>query len=686
MRLSVRPSVREEITRDTGIPLRVLLIIMDLTAFKLGAGRKQSKELKPKKKIDHPFKVRYVNHWIEKINLGQIMHNDSLKESLPTSITDQGLPTVVYKYKPTIRGKILNYKKTVSQFQHDRDNTENCRCASSKFKDEHHGHIITGDLTIIEEKQLRKLFRKGPNYREPETLNWKTAIRSLEEDINELITNWSNKIGKPEVFFTEWKLKLMELILLKHNTLKKKITCRRVNQVLKNEDCIKELERLQNLYVLIPIDKAANNIGFVCKTYFLQVLQEETQTPSYEPSNLSEEELVKQVAEESNDLGTPITKENRELPQIHATIKMHKNPVKFRFIIGARQCVLKQAAKRLVKVLQLVMNTHRKYCNKIKFYTGIERNWMIDNNAAVLEDIQTINSKKNARNVQTFDFSTLYTKIPLEDLKEKLKETVEKAFKGGQNQFIQITKKNSRWYHSKRKESVSKDEVFSMIDLVIDNSFFKFGNRVYRQRIGIPMGIDPAPQMANLYLYAYESKFMETLTKENYGAARKFNHTRRYIDDLNTLNNDGQLEKYHKEGRIYPREMTLNQENENNNQATFLDLDQEIKDKIIMVKTFDKRDSFKFEIVNYPDLSGNIPKRPAYGVYSSQIIRYARICSRKEDLIKRVKELTRKLLRKGFTMEGMKNAAKKCLKQHRCILRKLEHGRYKHIIEECAVL
>ena len=82
-----------------------------------------------------------------------------------------------------------------------------------------------------------------------------------------------------------------------------------------------------------------------------------------------------------------------------------------------------------------------------------------------------------------------------------------------------------------------------MIDLIIDNSFFKFGDKVFRQSIGIPMGIDPAPQMANMYLYYYEAKFMEMLTKENYSAAKKFNYTRRFIDDLHTLNNDGHLEE-----------------------------------------------------------------------------------------------------------------------------------------------
>ena len=72
------------------------------------------------------------------------------------------------------------------------------------------------------------------------------------------------------------------------------------------------------------------------------------------------------------------------------------------------------------------------------------------------------------------------------------------------------------------------------------------------------MGIDPAPQMANLYLYYYEAKFKEMLTKENYSAAKKFNYTRRFIDDLHTLNNHGRLEENNNVVRIYPQELKLN--------------------------------------------------------------------------------------------------------------------------------
>ena len=165
--------------------------------------------------------------------------------------------------------------------------------------------------------------------------------------------------------------------------------------------------------------------------------------------------------------------------------------------------------------------------------------------------------------------------------------------------------------------------------------------RLCVQCIGIPMGIDPAPQMANLYLYYYEPSFMETITKENYGIAKKFNNTSRFIDDLAMLNNDGFLQQFKE--RIFPKELVLNQENKEDNRATFLDLEAHIKDGKFCTKTYDKREALNFEIVNYPDLSGNIPERPAYGIYISQVIRYAKICNQTNDFIDRIRLLFNKL-------------------------------------------
>ena len=569
-------------------------------------------------------------------------------------------------------GHLFNYKETVQNFKHDED-IENapCYCQHSKFADGHHGHVVTGNLMIIENKKLRELFRKGPNYREKQTMNWGTAVRSLKEDVSSFIKKWSSKVSKPVVYFSEWKYKFLKILEQKGKLLRKKIKCRPVKKVLQDPECVKNLEELKNKYVLVPIDKASNNIGFICKRYFLQVLLQETHSASYNLSQDTVEEVINDVTAKCQTIGVEVDMDNKELPQIYATIKMHKDPVKFRFIIGSRKCVTKQVAKKLVKILQLIMKIHRRYCDKIKYYTGIERYWIVDNNSTVLEHINHINTKQNAKSVQTFDFSTLYTKIPLEDLKEKLKNIVDKAFKGGTNQYIKLTQQEARWHHCKKKDTFTKEDIHNMIDIIIDNSFFRFGDKVYRQCIGIPMGIDPAPQMANLYLYYYESSFMEKLTKDNYGIAKKFNNTSRYIDDLITLNNNGNLMNFM--NTVYPQELILNLENDNDQQATFLDLDIKIQDNKFQVKTYDKRDAFNFEIVSYPDLSENIPMQPAYGVFTSQVIRHARICNTQQDLADRVQLLIKKLIKKNYTTQGIKSAIRKCFRNHQWIRQKLEN-------------
>ena len=182
------------------------------------------------------------------------------------------------------------------------------------------------------------------------------------------------------------------------------------------------------------------------------------------------------------------------------------------------------------------------------------------------------------------------------------------------------------------------------------------------------MGVDPAPQMANLYLYYYEAAFMEKLTKQDYSKAKKFNNTSRFIDDIGILNNDGILVK--EKEKIYPAELVLNLENQDDNHATFLDIEVNFEGDQFKTKTYYQRENYKFEIVNYPDLSGNIPHGAAYGVYTSQVIRYARVCNKADDFKERIKLLTSKLIKKGFTINRLKNTMKECLGRHSWIAKK----------------
>ena len=80
-------------------------------------------------------------------------------------------------------------------------------------------------------------------------------------------------------------------------------------------------------------------------------------------------------------------------------------------------------------------------------------------------------------------------------------------------------------------------------------------------------------------------------------------------------------------GQIYPTELQLNKANTSDTEALFWDLNLSITNGIVSSKIYDKRDDFNFEIVNFSFLDGDVSCSPSYGVYISQLVRFARVCS-----------------------------------------------------------
>ena len=85
------------------------------------------------------------------------------------------------------------------------------------------------------------------------------------------------------------------------------------------------------------------------------------------------------------------------------------------------------------------------------------------------------------------------------------------------------------------------------------------------------------------------------------------------------------------------------------NVVSYLDLLADISNDDLVCSMFDKRDAFDFDIVNFPDLSGNIPTAPAYGTYIPQLIRYSRACHNYDNFSSRHSMLAEKLFNQGFS-------------------------------------
>ena len=123
------------------------------------------------------------------------------------------------------------------------------------------------------------------------------------------------------------------------------------------------------------------------------------------------------------------------------------------------------------------------------------------------------------------------------------------------------------------------------------------------------MGTNCAPIVADLFLCCYERDFMKNLSSDNQADVIKaFNLTPRYLDDLLNIDNpyfEGMVNK------INPPELQLYKANTSDTEAPFLDLHLFISNGFVSSKIYDRHDDSDFDIVNFPSLDGDVPRRPS---------------------------------------------------------------------------
>ncbi len=110
--------------------------------------------------------------------------------------------------------------------------------------------------------------------------------------------------------------------------------------------------------------------------------------------------------------------------------KKHKHPSGSRFIVAAARCSIKPLAKSLTAILKLFYKQIENYNLKSHFFCGVKTFWVIQDKQPVVKAIKNLNARKAAKSVMTFDFSTLYTKIPHCKLINVMNELTDFCFKG----------------------------------------------------------------------------------------------------------------------------------------------------------------------------------------------------------------------------------------------------------------
>ena len=585
----------------------------------------------------------------------------------------------------TISGRIFNQKKVVQELDFNVGTEDmHCDCSTCRYCYEPAGHVVTGDLNIIRDAKLRELIRKGPSYREQNSIDWRVNEDILTKAVSEYKCKWASKEKIDVRVLNEWEQTVVECIRRRIGLLRAKHINRRKQHVLRSRKHLQHLHELQSKYVLVPADKAANNVIVVCKKYYLEVVMKEiTETSTYEHINKESMNVVNEHLSFMNSHRIKVVPELRCLPLFYWLPKLHKQPYGTRFIAASNKCSTKPLSKLLTTCLQMISCHFKQYCSGIYSRTGVNCFWIIDNSQQVLSALHNINYFSTAKHFDSYDFSTLYTSIPHTDLKTALISLIKEAYRVRDNIYLIVDNRGRAFWSdvpskASYKSSVTEEMLIILVEYLIDNIYVSIGNRVFRQCVGIPMGTDCAPLFANLFLFYYEYKYMKNLIKTNLMLAKKFNGTMRYIDDLLTLNNKC-FEST--SDNIYPPELHLKKTTECPTKLSYLDILIDIDNGKYSTAVYDKRDGFSFEIVNFPFLCSNIPSKPAYGVYISQLVRIGRICSTFERFKDRHYKLTEKLIKQGFWYTGLCMAFKRFVRSHANIFHKYKCSVKKHIEE-----
>jgi len=159
----------------------------------------------------------------------------------------------------------------------------------------------------------------------------------------------------------------------------------KVRPIFNDKNVVDNLTDLHGKYVVVPAEKASNNIVFVCKTYYTDCLVKElginnnTVNPTYIPTSFSKDETLSSHKSVISSFVLSIKDNYVDLPYLYWIPKLHKCPYKERYIAGPAKCSNKSLWKLLTTVLSTVKEGLQTYCDTAYSRNGINQMWILKN-------------------------------------------------------------------------------------------------------------------------------------------------------------------------------------------------------------------------------------------------------------------------------------------------------------------
>ena len=155
--------------------------------------------------------------------------------------------------------------------------------------------------------------------------------------------------------------------------------------------------------------------------------QELSGTKAYEQTSEKEKSVINNhIFHNATRFAVSVNEDQERLPTFYWLPKLHKKPYKARFIANSSSCTTTELSKLLTSCLTTIKNHVIKYCEKVYERSGKNLFWSIKNTCEVLNKLKSRGFR--ASSLSTYDFSTLYTTLPHNLIKDKLVDLIERTF------------------------------------------------------------------------------------------------------------------------------------------------------------------------------------------------------------------------------------------------------------------
>ena len=300
---------------------------------------------------------------------------------------------------------------------------------------------------------------------------------------------------------------------------------------------------------------------------------------------------------------------------------------------------------------------------------GYKRYWVVTNIDRVAADIKNNVDVLKGQPVFTRDFTRMYTSIPQVELVATVRLALEEVFAWHASKIqaepkdLRVKVSFPRVGHGEAcfsKKGFTFDEILQMLQAVCTEVYFQQAEtgRVLRQKQGLPMGGKASAELANLYCYVKESRFIDSLIQQGrLEDAKRWFNTWRYIDDLCGFGDRGNMWQ----------EISYGMEHVETTDIRFSPLDQKSQVVFLGMKVVSNSDGISLSVQPKGDGWAWLPQRfidysschthyTKWYLFHGLLVRALTICSSEEEFFKAVIHYAQGLIARGFPATSLKRS------------------------------